>query len=375
MIVCGNCGSRQDEGTAFCGTCGVFLEWEGERVEPTAPTEQPGSPTPPAVTPTGECTEAPAAPAAAAVPETSSSTGGTAGTTTAPAPRRPGDSPSARQPDEIRRRRPVSRQVEADLPTGALICGDCGTPNESTRRFCGRCGHSLAEAQVVRRAPWWRRLLGRERVYAAGMRPVSQRRSRRNRRLLRVAVVLVVTALLLTAVALAAGTQRHRVVAAYTWARELLLPPVQVRPVQTSATVHANGHNSGRAFDGATTTFWAAPPPRRRDAAVPAVTAELAEPTDLVAIGVTPGTSTKTPEFVAGPRPTRIEVSVEQAGTADQQADPVVHRFRLEDVAEFQQFELEVAEARRVQVAVLDSVGPQRTFGAALVEIELFARR
>ncbi len=34
MIVCRECGERQDDGTVFCGRCGVFLEWEGERIGP-----------------------------------------------------------------------------------------------------------------------------------------------------------------------------------------------------------------------------------------------------------------------------------------------------------------------------------------------------
>ncbi|GAB2484574.1 zinc ribbon domain-containing protein [Jatrophihabitans fulvus] len=40
MIVCTVCGTQNDEGESFCGECGSYLEWEGERVgpepEPTA---------------------------------------------------------------------------------------------------------------------------------------------------------------------------------------------------------------------------------------------------------------------------------------------------------------------------------------------------
>ena len=50
MIVCKVCGQHNDEGVSFCGNCGAFLEWEGERleesapvaVEPEAPAEKPG---------------------------------------------------------------------------------------------------------------------------------------------------------------------------------------------------------------------------------------------------------------------------------------------------------------------------------------------
>lgn len=31
MIICGECGSHNSEGVAFCGDCGTYLEWDGER--------------------------------------------------------------------------------------------------------------------------------------------------------------------------------------------------------------------------------------------------------------------------------------------------------------------------------------------------------
>ena len=41
MIVCGNCGHQNDETDAFCGNCGQFLEWVGQKVEEPAPPAQP----------------------------------------------------------------------------------------------------------------------------------------------------------------------------------------------------------------------------------------------------------------------------------------------------------------------------------------------
>ncbi len=44
MIVCGNCGHKNDASDAFCGNCGQFLEWvgkpegEAEAAEPESPT-------------------------------------------------------------------------------------------------------------------------------------------------------------------------------------------------------------------------------------------------------------------------------------------------------------------------------------------------
>jgi ribosomal protein L40E len=44
MIICRACGVRNQDGESFCGECGAYLEWEGEREAPTA---APGPPPPP----------------------------------------------------------------------------------------------------------------------------------------------------------------------------------------------------------------------------------------------------------------------------------------------------------------------------------------
>ncbi len=37
MIVCRKCGYRNADADAFCGTCGSFLEWTGEKQQVSAP--------------------------------------------------------------------------------------------------------------------------------------------------------------------------------------------------------------------------------------------------------------------------------------------------------------------------------------------------
>src|SRR5256885_16316533 len=36
MIVCKSCGFHNKETDAFCGSCGAFLEWTGEKLKPVA---------------------------------------------------------------------------------------------------------------------------------------------------------------------------------------------------------------------------------------------------------------------------------------------------------------------------------------------------
>ncbi|MGH9177452.1 MAG: zinc-ribbon domain-containing protein, partial [Acidimicrobiales bacterium] len=37
MIICEQCGNQNDATDTFCGSCGAFLEWQGQRVEEPAP--------------------------------------------------------------------------------------------------------------------------------------------------------------------------------------------------------------------------------------------------------------------------------------------------------------------------------------------------
>ena len=80
MIVCKDCGHKNQNGTTFCDACGTFLEWGGESVltgahpvipAPDAPEES--APPPPAAE-----TPAPAAPAAPAPASPAPERGGTA---------------------------------------------------------------------------------------------------------------------------------------------------------------------------------------------------------------------------------------------------------------------------------------------------------
>src|SRR5207302_9274006 len=70
----------------------------------------------------------------------------------------PVDQPRAVLPQDARPQRAVSKAAPTHPPqAGDLICGECGEGNAATRRFCSRCGASLAVAERVR-IPWWRRL-------------------------------------------------------------------------------------------------------------------------------------------------------------------------------------------------------------------------
>ena len=110
MIVCKVCGATNEQGATFCGTCGSFLEWSGEAVQPDGSTQpQAGADGPPPV-PTG-------------------SVRAVRGRVDA-ATRRRSSRPSPR--------------LRSAAPPGSIICPNCGQANDPTRVYCSRCATELA---------------------------------------------------------------------------------------------------------------------------------------------------------------------------------------------------------------------------------------
>jgi hypothetical protein len=173
---------------------------------------------------------------------------------TEPVPRRHGYF-DARQP------RPLS--------PGDLICGQCGTGNAPTRRFCGRCGAALVEAAVVP-VPWWRRLLPKRtqrtrKAPKSGQRP----RRRRSRGLLNRAfralcwVLVLLLALSGLAYGLVPGVRSWANPNFTTMSRKAqsIFKPVYVptRPVGVDSNGELPDHPADAVSDGFTTTYWAVP--------------------------------------------------------------------------------------------------------------------
>jgi hypothetical protein len=72
--------------------------------------------------------------------------------------------------------RPAAQRV---AQPGDRICSNCREPNDSTRRFCRRCGTNLATApiQSAKGPPWWRRIFRRQpKAFAAGERAGSMQK-------------------------------------------------------------------------------------------------------------------------------------------------------------------------------------------------------
>ncbi|HEY0471822.1 MAG TPA: zinc ribbon domain-containing protein [Kribbella sp.] len=359
MVLCKDCGEQNEEGSPFCVRCGVFLEWEGERTKtPAGAAVSEGAQT------ENADSALPGPPGGLRVgPDFTTADPKEGDLAPLPAPGEAPDPVSGRP--SVRRGIARPAKSAAAAPAGSQICGGCGMPNQPTRRFCAKCGFSLVDAKLIRKAAWWRRALGREQVYAAGtrIRPGTGRRKFRGATRLGVVLALVAGAGIL------AGPQRGLVERGIHFVQNKAAGPIQVRLVTPKASGVSGKQSAQLAFDGAKNTFWAAPRAGRGATAVPYLTGSFAAPVKLVAFGIYPGVSEETPKFVAGPRPAEIEVTV-TTGTG-----PVVKRFPLEDVPKSQQFDFAVNDARSIQVAVIRSKAPSRTVLTAIAELEFFANR
>lgn len=121
VVICRRCGFGNVPGDRFCGSCGAFLEWEGEAETAPGPAPEP------VPSPVLEATPAVAEPVPAAPAGAS-----------APAPASPG---------------PVAPAAQDGAPGDLVRCPVCGTANLPTRTFCQSCGGKLAGAARVAEMP------------------------------------------------------------------------------------------------------------------------------------------------------------------------------------------------------------------------------
>jgi hypothetical protein len=167
------------------------------------------------------------------------------------------------------RRQPPTRKLQP----GDLVCGDCGEGNAVTRKFCSRCGTSLAEAVLVK-TPWWRKLLPRRgaKVRKSGDRPKRRGRGGKSglsvfvgstfkvvRRV--VAVVLVLAGIAYGTFAPFRGWANERGAQAKGTFERIFFPtyaPISAAEAPT-ASAQLPDHPPNMAVDGQSDSYWGAP--------------------------------------------------------------------------------------------------------------------
>lgn len=223
-------------------------------------------------------------------------------------------------------------QVKADEgpKPGDLICDSCGTGNDPTRKFCRRCGNSLAKAEPVKKVPWWKRLFvggkkkprgkqGKGKKAVAGARQASFKAEMAMSRL-RTGVMI------LAALGLAGGfmvpsirsTVMNTGRDGINKARDTLFPNFDpIRPVTVTASSEAPDHPAVASADLAINTYWAEG--AEGDGVGQEITYTFNEPFELAKILVTPGAiDPNQPDlFLNQPRPKDIHLVFDNGGSAD----------------------------------------------------------
>jgi hypothetical protein len=367
VIVCKQCGHHNEDNDTFCGSCGKFLEWTGERVvvaqpepepPPAAPEPEPArvglidrvkhavgleeaapsavsEPAPRVVWSVPVTSAAPLAPPPAPAAPTPAPVLAAVAAPAAPAapPAPPpvsvveADEPISRRPTSVApavtRPRQAPRTMEA--PTrrqpGDLICGQCGEGNDPVRHFCRRCGNSLDEAIAVR-LPWYRRFFNRlfgVRTREAGWRPhrvgppnvmgVVWRVVR-----LALAALIVIALLAFLLVPSFHNLIVNRMTSSVTTVRKAIFPHYDaVYATGASASTSVGGHLPNLAIDKFTNTYWAALSSDHG----PYLKLTFHDPVDLAQIGFDSGANGPTPldDFLVQPRPHLVHL-VFSDGTA-----------------------------------------------------------
>ena len=145
---------------------------------------------------------------------------------------------------------------------GDLICGQCGEGNEPVRKFCRRCGNSLATAEVATTSRSRRFLPQRKaKVLAAGERPEHRKFSFGT--VVRVGSYVVLAAVLIGGIAYGALPQvrdaiNSRVSGAVDAVTGSAPRPKPVAVASLTASSAIAEHPAARAIDPYVNTYWAA---------------------------------------------------------------------------------------------------------------------
>jgi hypothetical protein len=279
--------------------------------------------------------------------------------------------PAAMQPAELRAR-PLPKPAAAAPPSkrlkpGDLICGQCGEGNEPVRKFCSRCGQSLATATIAS-TPSWRRILPhrKARVLAAGERPGGKRGGFSFGAILRVGRYVVLAVILLGGLAYGAlpqfrDTVNSKVNGVISNFTGKISPPTPVHATSVKASSAVSGHDGSLAVDAFSNTFWEA--------------ALAKDPHPTLTVGFAPNTNMGVMLFISGDtanelseaRPKQVHIVFSNGASQN---------LTLADTGNSQQFTINGASAISSMTIQITSVYPSTTGTAvALSDVEFFGKQ
>jgi hypothetical protein len=291
--------------------------------------------------------------------------------------------PEARQPAAPRRTQlsPVAPQAPTRaIQPGDLICGQCGEGNGPERKFCRRCGNSLAEAVVAPtpKTKWWQRFWRRpDSTVRAGQRPTSRpgaAGAAAGRATKRVLIVLVVVALALIAIPRFGPVVNpvHKwVMKEKTTLRKKLKPKyVEVHPNRASATSEDPAHPAALAIDGKSNTFWAVNVKAPNGGVGQSITISFDKPLSVSQLGFTTGAQDKSENFLTQPRPSTVHLTMSNASGAAAGSKSIT----LADSSKFQTFSVSGKNVTKIQIQITGIYQSSQGGGhqVSLTEVEFF---
>lgn len=261
-------------------------------------------------------------------------------------------------PGRTAARRPQVRAVgpQADAE-GGVPCPWCSTPNRPERHFCARCAMSMTRGEdAPQRLPWWRRMFADRTAEPAwaGERPRLRRGFGRVWNWVVGAVVIgLVVALVMNLGTMIQATRDH------------FAKRAPVGPSAVKASRSYTGHGAGLAFDKLNNTWWGPGIDQAAEGEWLEVTFD--QPTRLLDLVITPGTSPRADQLSESALPRRIDAQITLADgekitrtlTLDQSAGGQRRAFRVGDVT-----------AVRFVLRSAYDAGPKKQ--VAIAEIEFF---
>lgn len=225
------------------------------------------------------------------------------------------------------RRRPVAVRAAPshELHTGDLICGECGEGNAATRKFCSRCGGSLAAAEV-HHIPWYRRILPERFGGEREAKPAKDATRPKPRHRVLIPATLVRTGRALVAMVVVIAMIAYGVVTPFrNWvngsvshielsAKTVVFPTFDpVRPSGASASSQTADHPASAAIDLYNNTFWAADLHGDHQ---PTLTLTFSTPVDVDTLLFTSGDRAN---YTAEARPMDVHIVTSTGNTQDLQ--------------------------------------------------------
>ncbi|MFF9297671.1 NADase-type glycan-binding domain-containing protein [Streptomyces sp. NPDC014764] len=261
-------------------------------------------------------------------------------------------------PGRTAARRPQVRTVgpQADAE-GGVPCPWCSTPNRPERHFCARCAMSMArDEDAPQRLPWWRRMFADRTAEAAwaGERPRLHRGFGRVWNWVVGAVVIgLVVALVMNLGTMIQATRDH------------FAKRAPVGPSAVKASRSYTGHGAGLAFDKLNNTWWGPGIAQAAEGEWLEVTFD--QPTRLLDLVITPGTSTRADQLSESALPRRIDAQITLAD-----GEKITRTLTLDQSAGGQRRSFRVGEVTTVRFVLRSAydVGPKKQ--VAIAEIEFF---